>query len=249
MKFITLSSLALLAASVFAQDKPNCGGLCDRNKTPSSVLSGNIDLIAVVDKDDSNIRYKVGGTVVVENDCSFRVENFYLDPQPKDATWHCVGPNNSGIAISKEIVNAVNPDAPQTFTYDVEKTDLFCHAALIDDCTEYVLMDKNWQTIGRAVIGNSGSSSSSSSGSSSSSSGSSSGSSSSGTGSNSGSTTGSTSSGSTTGSTNSSNGATIGKVTTTNTNTSNNNKTSDATTSKWSIALLGLSSLAAFLLA
>ena len=230
MKFSTIASLALLAASASAQR--NCGSQCDASKTPTSVISGPIKVVEV--------KYKVGGTVVVENDCVFKTVDFFLDPAPeRPVSWHCKGANNDGIWISKAQVQATNPNAPQTYSFDVTDTDPFCHGALISDCQEYILIEEDtYRTIAQAKVTNGGAAPApSTSGSPSA------GKPSSGTSGN----IGNANSGSSATTTVGSGTKTTG--TTKQTATTSDSKTSDATTSKWSMALIGLSSLAAFLLA
>jgi len=238
MKFAGIATLAAVAGTALAQ---NCGSECQAGRTPNTVLSGDVRLVAVVDKDDASIKYKCGGQLIIQDDCHFTLDNFYVYPQPKNAKWSCSGPSNSGIGLTnpeKTFISEVNPDSPTSITYDISDVNTFCHASLIDDCKDFTLVDENWQVICNAVNvnpGASGASGSSSGGSSQQSSSQPQSSAPQGTsqqsGSNVGSNTGKMNSGSTTSS------------------TSTGGKTSDATTSKWSMALLGLSSLAAFLLA
>jgi len=217
MKFTNIVALVASAATAYASA---CGSECD----PSKGLNGktyqkDLVLVAVQDNKDPNIHYKVGGTIVVKDDCHFEVQNFYVDPSPRNAFWTCNKKGeNEGVRLmgEDETVAAVNPAAPVTLSYDVHyKPNAFCQASLLNDCYDYSLYDDSWQLIATAkavnpdATGSGGSSGSSGSGSNSS-------------GSNNSSSTGKTNGG---------------------------KDTSDATTSKWSMALLGLSSLAAYLLA
>jgi len=132
-----------------------CGKLdgCDAKRVPTSVISGNLNKVAVVDQNDHNIRYEVGGTVAVENDCTLKVNGFYVSPVPKEMKWSCRGPNNNGIQITKaeNIIKQPITD-PQNITVDISGVDLFCQASLLEDCNEIILMDSDFQTIALAKL-------------------------------------------------------------------------------------------------
>jgi len=228
MRFSYITILSAIASVAFADYCNTSISECDINRVPDGVRSGSLKLIAIVDNQNASIKYKVAGDVVIKNDCEFEVQNFYAYPALKNAGWYCAkNGSKEGTRVSDENnpVPQIDENQPTTLSYN-SNINPFCHASLLDDCDVMRLMDQNFQTIAEAQINGSGSSSTGSSGGSTSTSGS-------GTGSGNGSTSGST------------NGSTGGTSTT----TSNNGKTSDATTSKWSMGLLALSSVAAFLLA
>jgi len=114
-----------------------CGHRCHPGKNPSTVLSGDLKRV--------DVSYQCGGKVVILDDCNFQVENFYLSPEPeKPAKWSCKGPGYEGLSLthtSMITVNAVDPNAPATLSYDINNTmyDDFCHAALIEDCQDFIL--------------------------------------------------------------------------------------------------------------
>jgi len=205
MKFTRVAAFVGLAACAYAET-PYCGSKCNPSKKPNGELRAKIDLVAQQDL-KMGYGYQVGGEIVIKDDCTFTTENFFLYPQANDAFWTCnLNGKEQGVGLTDQgTVNAVNPTTPQNFDYDVSKRNgyEFCPVALLTDCYDFKLFDKDYQLIATAKAVNNNASGS----------GSSSGSSSSGKGKSSGS------------------------------------KTSDATTSKWGMGLLGLTSLAAYLLA
>jgi len=213
MKFANVIALVASAATAYAQA---CGSECDASLgLNGKTYMGDLKLVAVQDNKDPNIKYKVGGTIVVKDDCNFEVQNFYVDPQPRNAFWTCnrKGEENGMRLIGEgESVSAVNPAAPQNLSYNVhDKPNAFCQASLIYDCADYGLYDDSWQLIAVAKNVNPDA-------------------------------TGKPDDGKSSGS-----GTSTG--TSTKTGTGKTDKKSDAATTKWSMALLGLSSLAAYLLA
>jgi len=210
MKFTRVAAVVGLAAAAYAK----CGTQCTPGKKPNGVLKAEIQKVAYQDL-QMGYGYEVGGTVVINDDCNFSVENFYVFPQVGNAFWTCnLNGSGEGISLTKPgTVNAVDPSNPQTFNYNVESApDGFCYASLLEDCYDFQLLNiieengqQKWQTIAKAsavnksASGSSGSSGSSSSGKS-------------------------------------------GK-------SGKSGSTSDAKTTKWGMGLIGLSSLAAYLLA
>jgi len=168
MKFLgLLASLALATSTVFGQ---SCSPQkCDASKKPSAALSAPLQLVAVVDQNNPNIKYEIGGTVVINDDCHFTVENFYMFPGTTSGKWMGakIG-STEGMALTPDgSVSAIDPNQPQTLSFDVSNVNPFCHAALLDYVGRISLVDSNYQLLAVADVnpsltanGSSGSSSS-----------------------------------------------------------------------------------------
>ena len=78
---------------------------------------------------DPSIKYKVGGTVEIVNDCIFNVNNFYITPAPKQARWFCDNNSLDNIMLSKEYISgsATNID----ISYNIKDTDPFLSRFII----------------------------------------------------------------------------------------------------------------------
>ena len=153
MKFFTLlTTLSAVAKVAFAS---YCGVQCDPNKVPETPLSGPLTLVAVIDNKDKNIKYKVAGTVVIENDCVFTVKGFQLTPKSDAAKWYGASDpySNEGILLSNEQVGVTAN--PTDLSYNIKDTSLFCHASLLTDVGNggvIRLMDENYQLLAFAEI-------------------------------------------------------------------------------------------------
>eukprot|EP00833_Pecoramyces_ruminatium_P015783 jgi/Orpsp1_1/1189815/evm.model.d7180000074699.1 len=153
MRFFTLAALLATAATAFA-DNEFCGHKCDPSKVPSTPLSGKLELVAIQDKDNPAINYKIGGNIVIINDCKFRVENFYMFPAVNVAKWMGapIGATN-GIGLTQDgAVSAIDPNQPQTLEYDVSEVNPFCEVSLLDNVGEFRLVDTGYQLLARATV-------------------------------------------------------------------------------------------------
>jgi len=152
MKFFGIVvTLVAAASSVFGQV---CHEKCDPSKVPNKVLSAPLQLVAVVDQNNSNISYKIGGNVTIIDDCHFSVENFYVLPGGGPVRWVGAKLNsNEGTSLTKEApLTPIDPNQPQTLKFDVNEADAFCKASLLNDVGRISLMDTNWQLIAFADV-------------------------------------------------------------------------------------------------
>jgi len=120
-------------------------------KVPNTVLSGKLTVI--------DVSYQVTGTITIENDCVFNVKGFSINKAGDELKWYGAPANsNEGTLLSKDIV--ASPASTTDLSYNIENTDQFCHASLLDDVDIFRLMDKNFKLIAQATInkssGNSG---------------------------------------------------------------------------------------------
>ena len=207
MKFNTfVVSLLATATTVLGY----CGHQCDPKRVPTTPLTGDIEIVSVVDNKNPSIKYQIGGKITIINDCTFKVENFYMFPGVNVAKWMGAPVDSTeGISLTKDYsVMAVDPNQPMTQEYNVDEADPFCKASLLDNVGEFRLVDNTYQLLARAKVNPVITSQSSDKANSNSSS-----------------------------------------TSNNNSKTDNDNDTSDAKTSKWSMALLGLTGLAGYLLA
>lgn len=152
MKFFSLvATLATAASAVLGQ---YCGTKCDASKVPNEVLSAPLQLVAIVDQNNPSIKYQIGGTVIIKDDCHFTVENFYMFPGTLSAKW--MGAKigaTEGINLSKDgAVSAIDPNQPQTLSFDVSDVNIFCPASLLSDVGRIQLLDSNYQLLAYADV-------------------------------------------------------------------------------------------------
>jgi len=152
MKFFTLvATLITVTTSVLGQ---YCGNKCDPSKTPNGVFSAPLEIVTKVDKNNPSILYEIGGTVTIKDDCHFTVENFYMFPGSASAKWMGakIG-SGEGINLSTESeIPAIDPNQPQTMTYDVSSVNVFCPVSLLNDVGRIQLLDSNYQLLAYADV-------------------------------------------------------------------------------------------------
>jgi len=130
--------------------KALCGSQCIKDKIPTGLLSGDIKVVTV----NPNINYDISGTITIKNDCEFEIQNFYINPEIKDARWACSPLDyNDSITLTSSI-KLVSDNTAKDLIFNVyEGIDGSCHASLLNDCNVFKLYDENWQEIASATIG------------------------------------------------------------------------------------------------
>ncbi|KAG4107257.1 hypothetical protein H8356DRAFT_974456 [Neocallimastix lanati (nom. inval.)] len=236
MKFLTLfAGVVAIANLAYANDAycPQTKGTCDKDEKPSKEIKG--DLVEQI-KDEIDCE----GTVVVDNACTFTVQDFvfkFNNHTNHNVYWWGSRSFNKGTGagnrLSSDVVEEVNEKADTSFTVSEDSN---CWANLNTDIGTVYLMDDDNKVLCHAIVRSdlSDTSSGGSSGSGSGESGSSGGSTSGGSG-----TTGGNSGNGTTGG-NSGSGTTTAaptaSATTTNKPTQTNKPDTDGASSKFLIS-------------
>lgn len=136
MKFFTVFTAIATIAKV-SYVSALCGTQCNPKDVPNVSLSGNLELIQ---KNYKSLK----GTITIENDCVFTVKGFQIEPAPAAGKWYGAKTKDAfeGIVLTpQQVGGAANPT---DLSYNIEKSDTFCHASLIKDIGEggvFRLMD------------------------------------------------------------------------------------------------------------
>jgi len=140
--FVILSTFIYLSNAL-------CGSQCIRDKIPDGLLTGDIKVTAI----DSNINYDIRGTIMINNDCEFEIQNFYVNPEIKDVRWACSPQDNKDSITLTSSLKLVNNNSTSDLIFNVyESINESCHASLLDDCSIFKLFDENWQEIASATF-------------------------------------------------------------------------------------------------